>query len=120
MLNSSIASSDVPQRKTVMTSSGDETVYNTVSFVIQYFLGAEKLRHVLRSLQHVIDDDEHLGKIIPMPPLLAFKQPPNLKQIIVRSKLSSLQDNIDHNTIQPCHGNLCKTCQRFDMDTTIT
>eukprot|EP00061_Rhincodon_typus_P011996 g37411.t1 len=78
-----------------------------VPFVIQYFPGAEKLHHVLHSLQHITDDDD-LAKIFPTPPLLAFKQLPNIKQTIVRSKLASLQDNIDHNTIQPCHGNLCK------------
>eukprot|EP00061_Rhincodon_typus_P006060 g26291.t1 len=91
-----------------------------VPFVVQYFLGAERLHHVLRSLQHAIDDNEHLTKIIPTPPLLAFKQPPNLKQTIIHGKLPSLQDNIDHNTIQPCHGNLRKTCQIIDMDTNIT
>eukprot|EP00061_Rhincodon_typus_P006029 g26224.t1 len=89
-----------------------------VPFIVQYFLGAEKLRHVLCSLQHVIDVDEHLAKIFRTSPLLAFKQSPNLKQTFVRSKLPSLQDNIDHNIIQPCHGNLCKTCQIIDMDTT--
>ncbi|XP_067849122.1 uncharacterized protein [Heptranchias perlo] len=46
---------------------------NRVPFVVQYFPGAEKLHHVLRSLQHVIDDDEHLAMAIPTPPLLAFK-----------------------------------------------
>eukprot|EP00061_Rhincodon_typus_P018901 g48274.t1 len=91
-----------------------------VPFVVQYFQGAEKLRHVLHSLQQIIDDDEHLAKIFPRPPLFAFKQPRNLKQTIVRSKLPSLQGNINHNTIQHCHGNLCKTCQINDMDTTIT
>eukprot|EP00061_Rhincodon_typus_P011910 g37280.t1 len=91
-----------------------------VPFIVQYFPRAEKLRHVLCSLQLVINDDECLAKIIPMPPLLAFKQLPNLKQIIVRSQLPSLQDNVDHNTIKPCHSNLCKTCQIIDMDTTIT
>eukprot|EP00061_Rhincodon_typus_P013021 g39124.t1 len=90
-----------------------------VPFVVQYFPGAEKLRHVLRSLQHIIDDDEHLTKVIRTPPILAFKQRPNLKQTIVHSKLPSLQDNIDHNTTQPCHGNLCKTCQIIDKNTTI-
>ncbi|XP_072359247.1 uncharacterized protein [Scyliorhinus torazame] len=90
-----------------------------IPFVVQYFPGAEKLRHLLHSLQHVIDDDEHLAKVIPTPPLLAFKQPRNLKRTIVCSKLPSLQ-NSDHDTTQPCHGNLCKTCQIIDMDTTIT
>eukprot|EP00061_Rhincodon_typus_P005892 g25956.t1 len=91
-----------------------------VPFVIQYFPGAEKLRHVLCSLQHIINDDEHLTKIFPTPPLLAFKQPPNLKQTIVCCKLPNLQDNINHYTTQPCHGNLCKTCQIIGMGTTIT
>ena len=81
----------------------------------QYFPGAEKLRHLLRSLQHVIDEDEHLAKAISTPPLLAFKQPHNLKQTIVRSKLPSLQENSDHDTTQPCHINLCKTCRIIDM-----
>eukprot|EP00061_Rhincodon_typus_P004541 g22841.t1 len=91
-----------------------------VPFIILYFPDTEKLHHVLCSLQHIIEDDEQLAKIFPTPPLLTFKQPPNLKFTIVRSKLPSLQDNIDHDTTQLCHGNLCKTCQIFDMDTTIT
>eukprot|EP00061_Rhincodon_typus_P007920 g30076.t1 len=93
---------------------------NWVPFVTQYFPGAKKLRHVLRSLQHVIDDIEHLAKIFATPPLLAFKQTPNLKQNIVCNKLPSLQDNINHNTIQPCHSNLCKACQIIHIDITIT
>ena len=89
-----------------------------VPFVVQYFPGAEKLRH-LRSLQHVIDEDEHLAKAIPTPPLLAFKQPHNLKQTIVRSKLPSLQENND-DTTQPCHSNLCKACQIINTDAIIS
>eukprot|EP00061_Rhincodon_typus_P014597 g41712.t1 len=93
---------------------------DSVPYGVQYFPGAEKLHHVLYSLQHVIDDGEHLTKIFPTPPLLTFKQLPHLKYTTVHSKLPSLQDNINHNTIEPCHGNLCKTCQIMDMDTTIT
>eukprot|EP00061_Rhincodon_typus_P007062 g28352.t1 len=87
-----------------------------VLFVVQYFPGVEKLHHVLRSLQHIFDDDEYLTTMFPTPPLLAFKQPPNLKQTIVRSNLPSLQNDIGHNTTQPCHGNLCNTRQIIDMD----
>eukprot|EP00061_Rhincodon_typus_P003304 g19766.t1 len=69
------------------------------------------------SLQHINDDDENLTNMFSTPPLLTFKQLPNLRQTIVRSQLPTFQGNIDHNTIQPCHGNLCKTCQIIDMDT---
>eukprot|EP00061_Rhincodon_typus_P013596 g40063.t1 len=71
-------------------------------FVIQYFLGVEKLRHVFCSTQHIIEDDKHLTKIFPTPPLLTFKQLSNLKLTIIHSKLPSFQGNINH-TIQPCH-----------------
>eukprot|EP00061_Rhincodon_typus_P010579 g34970.t1 len=49
-----------------------------------------------------------------------LKQQPNLKKTIVRSKLPSLQENSNYDNKQPCYGNLCKTCQIIDMDTTIT
>eukprot|EP00061_Rhincodon_typus_P006573 g27348.t1 len=122
MLNSSIACSDVPQQKNCNNLLRRQTQETTdrVPFVVQCFPGAEKLHHVLCSLQHVINDDELLTKIFPTPPLLIFKQLPNRKQTIVHSKLLSLQDNIDHNTTQLYHGNHCKTCQIIDMDTIIT
>eukprot|EP00061_Rhincodon_typus_P003496 g20235.t1 len=47
---------------------------HSVPLVIQYFPGTEKLRHVLHSLPHNIDDNEHLAKIFRISPLLAFKQ----------------------------------------------
>eukprot|EP00061_Rhincodon_typus_P009377 g32837.t1 len=50
-----------------------QNMTDRVPFVIQYFRSAEKLRHTLCSLQHIVDDNEHTAKIIPMPPLLAFK-----------------------------------------------
>eukprot|EP00061_Rhincodon_typus_P008528 g31221.t1 len=93
---------------------------NRVPFVIQYLPGVQQLCHVLRSLQHAINDNEHLIKIFPTPLLFTFKQVPNLEQALARSKLPSLRDNINRNTIPPCHGKLCKTCQVIDMDTTIT
>eukprot|EP00061_Rhincodon_typus_P011114 g35898.t1 len=119
MLNSSIASSTVKNCNDLLRRQTQDTT-DRVPFVIQYFPGVEKLRHVLHSLQHAINDDEHLANIFVTPSFLTFKQPPNLKQTIVRSELPSLQDNIDRNTTQPCHGNRCKTCQIINMDTTVT
>eukprot|EP00061_Rhincodon_typus_P014512 g41572.t1 len=63
----------------VLCQSSEEVV-----LLWHYCPRAEKLRHVLRSLQHVIVDDERHAKIIPTPLLLALKQPPNFKQTIIR------------------------------------
>eukprot|EP00061_Rhincodon_typus_P004102 g21750.t1 len=104
ILNSSITSSATGKNWNDLLRRQTRDTSDRVPFVIQYFPEVEKLRHVLCSLQHIIDDDEHLAKIFPTPPILTFKQPANLKHTIVHSKLPSLQDNIDHNTIQPCHG----------------
>lgn len=119
LINRQFQRATAKDRNTLLRRQTRDTT-DRVPFVVQYFPGAEKLRHLLRSLQHVIDDDEHLAKAIPTPPLLAFKQPPNLKQTIIRSKLPNLQENSNHDTTQPCHGKLCKTCQIIDVDTTIT
>eukprot|EP00061_Rhincodon_typus_P012719 g38626.t1 len=114
-----------------------------VPFVIQYFTGAEKLGYVLHSLQHVIDDGEHLIRAMPTPPILLFKQPHDqkdvdalemlqkrftrmlpgilaVKQVWLDWQTIQLQENRDYNTAQLCHGNLCKACQINDMDSTIT
>eukprot|EP00061_Rhincodon_typus_P008734 g31604.t1 len=99
----------------VLLRKQTQNMTNKVSVIVRYFLGEAKLR-----FQHVIDDNEYLFKIIPTLPLLTFKQPPNPKQTIAHSKLPSLQNNSDHKTTQPCHGNLCKTCQVIEMDTIIT
>eukprot|EP00061_Rhincodon_typus_P015086 g42563.t1 len=98
----------------------DTDVTDTVPFVVQYFPREEKLRHVVRSFQHVIGDDEYLARATCTLLFLTIKELPNLKQATVHSKLPSLQENSDHNTTQPCHGHLCETCQTIDMDTTIT
>eukprot|EP00061_Rhincodon_typus_P018375 g47527.t1 len=92
------------QNQSLSWTHKTNTKTDRVPFIVQYIPREERLRHVLRNLQHVIDDDKHLAKIVPMPTLLAFKQPPNLKLTIV-----CLQDNINHNTTQPCHSNHYKT-----------
>eukprot|EP00061_Rhincodon_typus_P013053 g39183.t1 len=111
----------MPQRKTAMTSSEDRHEIRLIRYPLSSSTSLEQRKYTnFLATFNVINDDEHLAKIISTPPIPTFKQPSHLKQTIVHSKLPSLQDNIDHNTTQPCQSNLCKTCQIIDMDTTIT
>eukprot|EP00061_Rhincodon_typus_P012963 g39036.t1 len=70
---------------------------NRVSFVVQYFPGVRNYAMFVA----------------------AFNISSMMTNISPR-KLPSLQNNSDHVTTQFCHGNICKTCQIIDMDTTIT
>ena len=90
-----------------------------VPFVTQYFPGAEKLRPIIRNLQHLLDNDDRLSKAVPDSPILAFRQPANLKQLIIRSKLPSQPDMDNTSTTRPCNSILCKTCAIIDPVSTI-
>eukprot|EP00061_Rhincodon_typus_P009621 g33259.t1 len=87
-----------PQLKSYNDLLGRQTQDTTDRdpFIIQYFPGVEKLRHVLHRLTYVIDDNKHLTKVIPMPPLLIFKQPPNHYRPLLAG--NCVQQNIDHNS----------------------
>ena len=88
-----------------------------VPLVTTYFPGAEKLRHILRNLQHILDSDSKCREAFPHRPLLAIRQPPNLRQILVRSKLPDLTHS---NSVQKCCNTKCKTCPVLDTDAAIS
>ncbi|OCT74320.1 hypothetical protein XELAEV_18033285mg [Xenopus laevis] len=64
------------------------------------------LRKIARELQGTLEKDNRLHTIFPDPPLLAFRQPPNLRKLIIRSSLSGPMNNGTH----PCGRKRCKTC----------
>ncbi|OCT78073.1 hypothetical protein XELAEV_18029172mg [Xenopus laevis] len=59
-----------------------------------------------RDLQGTLRKDKRLKSIFPDPPLLAFRQPPNLKSLITRSALLHPTKNGTY----PCDKKQCKTC----------
>jgi hypothetical protein len=105
-------------RSTLLTRNQRHTTEPRIPFVVTYFPGADNLRKTLRRFQHLIDDDPYLSQVLPSPPILAVRQPPNLKKILVRSKLPTLIRNPDG--LLPCNRPRCLTCQLIDTDTAIT
>ncbi|XP_073406721.1 uncharacterized protein [Dendrobates tinctorius] len=79
---------------------------NRVPLVVTYNPNLEVLRGAARKLQPLLQKDARLKSIFPDPPLLCFRQPPNLRSIIVRSSLSS---PTAAGTF-PCNQKKCKTC----------
>ena len=99
----------------------ERTQSERVPYVVQHFPSADNLRKVLRSLQHLLDDDTRLREVFPQRPILAIRQPPNLKQTLVRSKLPEMGTVAAGPTTVPCNSSRgCKTCNMIDRNDTAT
>ncbi|XP_078061688.1 uncharacterized protein LOC144487466 [Mustelus asterias] len=119
VLDSSIDSSDAPRRKTAPTSSEDKHGTRWTEYPSSSSTSPERRSYDISS--GAFNMSLMKTNISPRPsPHPHFLPSNNLKQTIVRSKLPSLQENSDHDTTQPCHSNLCKTCRIIETDAIIS
>ena len=66
--------------------------------------------HILQKHWKTMSADSKMLKIFPKPPMVAFRQPANLKNMLVRAKLPSKQkEKRIILGMKPCH-NPCNTC----------
>ncbi|OCT62644.1 hypothetical protein XELAEV_18043729mg [Xenopus laevis] len=77
-----------------------------VPLVTTYNPQLKALRKIARDLQGTLQKDNRLHTIFSDPPLLAFRQPPNPRKLIIRSSLSGPTNNGTH----PCGRKRYKTC----------
>ncbi|XP_059582023.1 uncharacterized protein LOC109284452 [Alligator mississippiensis] len=95
-----------------------KTPTNRTPLVMTYHPSLEPIRKILKKLQPILEKDPVLKKIFPEPPILAFRQAPNLANLITRSKLPQPQNTPKGS--RPCHDKKCKTCPHISTISTIT
>ncbi|XP_056418825.1 uncharacterized protein LOC130359365 [Hyla sarda] len=83
-----------------------------IPLVATYNPTLEEIRKIIKDLQPILAEDEVLKQIFPEPPILAFRQPPNLKQKLVNRKLPTETSDTDNGT-KPCAKPRCKLCQHI-------
>ncbi|XP_059584800.1 uncharacterized protein LOC106739550 [Alligator mississippiensis] len=91
---------------------------NRTPLVMTHHPSLEPVQKILKQLQPILGRDPILKKILPEPPILAFKQAPNLANLITRSKLPQAQNTPKGS--RPCHDKKCKTYQHISTTPTIT
>ena len=97
--------------------------YNTkssctrVPLVLTYHPSLEPLRKILRQTHPILSNDEDLKTLFPQPPLLSFKQPPNLRNKLIRS--SATHPTTPNGTF-PCQYPRCMTCANIRQGSSIT
>ena len=67
-----------------------------IPFVITYHPALPSISTILRQGWKVMTKDEHLKKVFPQPPMVAYRQPKNssLRQLLVKSKLPEREKRV--------------------------
>ena len=56
-------------------------------FSVEYHPALSQLSKTLQEDWRVMIDDPHLKEVFPLPPLVSYRRPPNLKEKLVRAKI---------------------------------
>lgn len=83
---------------------------NQVPLVTTYNPALEGIKKIIKDLQPIITEDETLKGIFQQPPLLAFRQPPNLRHKLISRKLHSDYE-VTNNGSKPCNKKTLQTMQ---------
>ncbi|XP_065454583.1 uncharacterized protein LOC135984072 [Chrysemys picta bellii] len=81
---------------------------NRTPLAVTFSPQLKPLQRIIRDLQPILKDDPLLSQILGDRPVLAYRQPPNLKQILT-SNHTSLNKNTDPGTY-PCNKARCQLC----------
>jgi hypothetical protein len=74
-----------------------------VNFVLTYHPGLPNINEILRSQHHLLHLNPNLRTAIPLPPRLAFRKPPNLRNSLCRGRLPSVD-------LPPPRTTTCRPC----------
>ena len=66
----------------------NKTPSDRVPLVVTFNPQLSRIKKIYKSVQHIIDEDPVTKAIFPSPPIIAYRQPPSLKNILVKSKLA--------------------------------
>ena len=82
-----------------------------IPFVITYHPALPSISTILRQGWKVMTKDEHLKKVFPQPPMVAYRQPKNssLRQLLVKSKLPEREKRVVKG-MKKCNQQSCNTC----------
>ena len=75
-----------------------------VPFVLTYQPHFQHINRILRQLQPMLDNDPYLSPLFPLPPIISYRQPPKLRNLLVHSKLPSVDDI---SSVGPCNVGGC-------------
>jgi hypothetical protein len=104
------------------TNTKKETSNNSVRLVTTYHPGLFKLNHLLKTGFRILQSSPQTKNLLNEPPNVTYRQPPNLRNLLVRPKLpnpSTVKEKLPAGSY-PCNSNHCKTCKTNPPSTDFT
>ena len=86
---------------------------NRVPLVVTYHPALPKLHQILRRHLSILHVSERMKQAVPNPPLVAYRRPKNLKDLLVRATLNPPERNYE--ATRQCGRPRCKTCAHIKM-----
>lgn len=117
-INNSINTALKTRRENLLQYTEKKT-NNRVPLVTTYNPALEGIKKIIKDLQPIITEDETLKGIFQQPPLLAFRQPPNLRHKLISRKLHSDYE-VTNNGSKPCNKKRCKLCNQINLSKSVT
>ena len=77
-----------------------------------------KIDHFIQSIKsnyRILKDDGKIGGIFVQPPIYASKQPPNLRQLLLRNTITDDEPECN----KPCGKHRCKVCNHINTATNV-
>ena len=115
-IKSGIAKADPYKREDLLRykekSGGDR-----IPLVFDHHPNIRNLAHTLKTDFASLQEDSNLSELFSEPPVLALRQPPNLKQILTSSKLPKTHTPPMGNT--KCNKSRCQVCHYIDTGNTV-
>src|SRR5436190_13191713 len=85
---------------------------NDPKFITTFYPGLNKLNNVIKTALPLLQSSTETKKLFSKPPRVTFRNPPNLKNLLVKTDLSNCnKNNSFHSGCKPCQKPRCGTCK---------
>ncbi|XP_074642873.1 uncharacterized protein LOC141900033 [Tubulanus polymorphus] len=109
----------IPRERTLQYKPPTLEETERIPIAVTYSPHLRRIQRIISDLQPIIEEDDHLRDILPLRPVIAYRQPANLRKLLISSKLSTEEDS-DNNYTRPCNKSRCQLCPLINSSPTVT
>lgn len=119
MVDLQIQRASLLSREVALQPHPRERTLSRIPLVVTYFPGLNRLSKIVRKHLPILHVSEKLKQAVPNPPLVAYRRPYNLRDLLVRAAVQRPAPPTTSGNV-PCNCKRCKTCQLINCADTFS